>query len=199
MTTTTTDTLGANIRPIDSTNVKTLQVAPTSDTESVLPKPVTLPLQELSLKNEPAEKTEKAVTTETKTDVPRAELRFLPALPEMKTGEKTKIAVMVKSATAFRSAVLGLKFDDKKLAVRAISFGDVFGGELAGKESKPFMNQNGKTYVSLSSPKNTAENASGILAYIEVEALADGKHVIEFDSELINILTADGKDFAVRF
>lgn len=199
VTKTNSETLGANIRPIDSTNVKTLQVAPTSDdnpTESILPKPITLPLQELSLKNETTAKTE---ATETNANLPRAELRFLPALPEMKAGEKTKIAVMVKSATAFRSAVLGLKFDDKKLAVRSVTFGDVFGGDLTGKESKPFMNQNGKTYVSLSSPKNTAENASGILAYIEVEALADGKHVIEFDSELINILTADGKDFVVRF
>jgi hypothetical protein len=116
----------------------------------------------------------------------------------MKTGEKTKIAIMVKSAAAFRSAVVGLKFDDKKLAIRSISFGEVF-GELAGRDQKPYLNQNGKTYVSLSSSKNTAENASGVLAYIEVEALADGKHEITFDTDSINILTADGKDFAVKF
>jgi general secretion pathway protein D len=186
----------ANIRPIDSTNVKTLQITPASDTStenSILPKPLTLPLQETSLK------TEKTQTTEATADLPRAEVRFLPALSEMKTGEKTKIAVMVKSGTAFRSAVLGLKFDAQKLAVRAVSFGDVFGGELAGKAQAPFLNQNGKMYVSLSSSKNTAENASGVLAYIEVEALADGKHEISFDSDVLNILTADGKDFVLKF
>jgi len=190
------ETVGTNIRPIDSTNVKTLSVTPTSDTSSensILPKPLTLPLQETSLKSDKTE------NTQAKADLPNAELRFLPVLPEMKTGEKTKIAILVKSANAFRSAVLGLKFDDKKLAIRSISFGDVFGGDLAGKDVKPYLNQNGKMYVSLSSSKNTAENASGVLAYIEVEALADGKHVIAFDTDVLNILTADGRDFAVKF
>jgi general secretion pathway protein D len=190
------ETVGANIRPIDSTNVKTLQVTPTSDTSmenSILPKPLTLPLQETSLKSEKTE------STQAKADSPNAEVRFLPALPEMKMGEKTKIAVMVKSATAFRSAVLGLKFDDKKLAIRSVSFGDVFGGDLSGKTVTPYLNQNGKMYVSLSSPKNTAENTSGVLAVIEVEALADGKQEIAFDRDLMTILTADGRDFAVKF
>ena len=186
------ETLPANIRPIDSSNVKTLQVTTTSDDskETVLPKPMTLPLLETSLKSE---------TTETKADLPKADLRFLPNLPEMKTGEKTKIAVMVRSATPFRSAVLGLKFDAAKLAIRSVSFGDIFGGDLSGKTASPYINQNGKMYVSLSSGKNTAENSSGILAYIEVEALADGKHEITFDADIMNIMTTDGKDFAVKF
>lgn len=186
------ETISANIRPIDASNVRTLQVAPTSDnsTETVLPKPMTLPLLETSLKSE---------TTETKVDMPKADVRFLPNLSEMKTGEKTKIAVMVRSATAFRSAVLGLKFDAAKVAIRSVSFGDIFGGDLSGKAAAPYLNQNGKMYVSLSSPKNTAENSSGILAYIEVEALADGKHEIAFDADIMNIMTTDGKDFAVKF
>ena len=187
------ETVAANIRPIDSTNVRTLPLTPTSDssTESIVPKPMTLPLQETSLKSD--------ASTTTNGDAPKAEVRFLPALPEMKTGEKTKIAVMVKSATAFRSAVLGLKFDDKKLAVRAVSFGEVYGGELAGKDQKPYLNQNGKAYVTLSSFKNTADNVSGILAYIEVEALADGKHELAFDAGSISLTTADGKEFVIKF
>jgi Flp pilus assembly secretin CpaC len=185
-----TETFSANIRPIDSSNVKTLQVTPTSDssTQGILPKPLTLPLQETSLKTEPAN-----------ADSPKAEVRFLPNLPEMKTGEKTKIAVIVRSATPFRSAVLGLKYDDKKLAVRVVSFGDVFGVDLEGKTIVPYLNQNGKTYVRLASAKNTADNATGVLAYIEVEALADGRHEIAFDNDSINIMTFDGKDFAVKF
>ncbi len=180
------NTTTANIRPIDSSNLKTLQVTPTSDTStlSILPKPMTLPL---------LENTEAAMTS------PKAELRFLPNLPDMKAGEKTKIAVLIKSATGFRSAVLGLKFDAQKLAVRAVAYGELFGAEMAGKAAMPFLNQNGKTYVSLSSPKDTAENASGILAYIEVEALADGKQEIAFDTDLMTILTSDGKSFTVKF
>jgi general secretion pathway protein D len=181
-----TDLTAANILPIDASNVKTLQVTPTSDTstQSILPKPMTLPLIE---------------NTETNTATPKAEVQFLPNLPEMKKGEKTKIAVLIKSATGFRSAVMGLKFDAQKLTVRSISYGEVFGGEMAGKVATPFLNQNGKLYVTLSSPKDTAENASGIMAYIEVEALADGKQEIVFDADMMNIMTNDGKNFTVKF
>jgi hypothetical protein len=105
----------------------------------------------------------------------------------------------VKSAAAFRSAVLGLQFDPKKLAIRSVGFGDVFGAGLAQTAATPFMNQNGKTYVSLSSPKDIAENTSGVLAYIEVEALADGKHEMTFDKDVLNLLTGDGKNFVVKY
>jgi hypothetical protein len=70
---------------------------------------------------------------------------------------------------------------------------------LAQTKAAPFMNQNGKTFVSLSSAKDISENSSGILAYIEVEALADGKHEITFDKDVMNLLTADGKNFKVQF
>lgn len=183
----------ANIRPIDSSDTRTLSVVSTSDTstDSVIPKPVSLPLEETSLKVMPK--------ADLMVDAPRAELKFLPGLPELKAGEKTKVAVMVKSATAFRSAVLALKYDPAKIAVRAVSYGEVFGAELGGREAKPYINQNGKTFVSLGSMKNTADYASGVLAYIEVEALADGQHQIGFDFDALNIMTADGKDFAFRF
>jgi general secretion pathway protein D len=186
----------ANLRPID-TSVKTLQIGlPVDSSENKVE------TRETSLKAE--EEKPKAAEAKTAEEVkqpntPLAQLQFLTNLPEMKTGEKTKIAVMVKSATAFRSAVLGLQFDPKKIAVRSVGFGDVFGAGLAQTQATPFMNQNGKTFVSLSSPKDIAENTSGILAYIEVEALADGKHEITFDKEVLNFLTADGKNFVVKY
>ncbi len=117
----------------------------------------------------------------------------------MKKGERTKFAVMIKSATEFRSAVLGLKFNPAKVAVRAVSFGDVFGASLVQTPITPFLNQNGKMFVSLSSAKEVAEISSGILAYVEIEALADGKPEIFFDADALNMLTADGKNFAVKF
>jgi general secretion pathway protein D len=181
----------SSLRPID-TSVKTLQINQTADNAQT--NPATLNLQETSLKS-PENQTAETPSA----NAPTAEIQFLPGLPEMKAGEKTKIAVMVKSATAFRSAVLGLRFDEKKLAVRSVSFGDVYGGSLANTSATPFINQGGKMFVSLSSPKDSAENASGILAYIEVEALTDGKHELAFERDMLNILTADGKNFAIKF
>ena len=182
-------TTATNIKPIDAGNVKTLQITPTSDatepTNTLVPKPVNLPLVEMSLKN-----------AEPKTAAAEAVLQFVPALPEMKAGQKTTLAVLVKSASVFRSVMLGVKFDDRNLKIGTISYGDAF-GDLKGKTIAPFLNQNGKMYVSLPSSKDAS--TTGVLAFIEVEALADGRHQIAFDADSTNLLTADGKNFAIRF
>lgn len=169
-----------NLNPID-TSVKTLTLNQTSDT-SVQPQDNSATVQENKASNGLL-----------------AELQILPTLSEMKKGEKTRLAIMVRSASAFRSAVLGLKFDKDKVAVRSVAYGDVFGGEMAQKMALPFINEGGKMYVSLAPPKDTAQNSSGVLAYIEIEALADGKPQIAFEGDILNFLTADGKNFAVKF
>jgi general secretion pathway protein D len=174
----------SNLKPID-TSVKTLQI---------------MPGDSLAENTFAASKTSlKTAEDAPKTVAPTADLQILPSLSEMKAGEKVKVAVMIKSATAFRSAVLGLKFDTAKVAVRSVSYGDVFGASVAQTAVTPFVNQNGKMFVSLSSPKDTAENSSGVLAYVEIEALADGKPEITFDADILNMMTADGKNFALKF
>ncbi|HEX8638376.1 MAG TPA: secretin N-terminal domain-containing protein [Pyrinomonadaceae bacterium] len=188
----------SSLRPIDA-SVKTLDIVKTSnnvgaenpaeDTQQIYLQPV-------------AEKADKTISNNVdapRANAPTADIQLLTNLPEMKVGEKTKIAVIVKSATAFRSAVLGLRFDDKKIAVRSVAFGDVFGGGVANTSISPFLNQNGKMFVSLSSAKDSAQNASGVLAFIEVECLSEGKHEVTFDKDVLNMLTADGKNFAVKF
>ncbi len=92
-----------------------------------------------------------------------------------------------------------MRFDQKKLAVRSVSFGEVFGTQMAQTSAKPFFNQDGKMFVALSSAKDTAENSSGILAYVEVEALADGQPVVTLDRDVLNFLTADGKNFSIKY
>ncbi|MGI8544784.1 MAG: secretin N-terminal domain-containing protein [Aridibacter sp.] len=155
----------------------------------------TLNLKETALKTKGA-----SIKSETiDTNAPTATLQFLPKFRAMKAGEKTKFAIMVRSAKAFRSAVLGLKFNESLVAIRSISYGDVFGANLAQTEAKPFLNQNGKLYVSLSSPKDVSENSSGIMAYIEIEALKDGTPNIEFDADILNMLTAEGDNFVLNF
>ena len=175
-----------NLRPID-TSVKTLQIAPTVDSseETIQTKKTSLVIKPESEAVQP--------------NVPLANLQFLPNLPMLKKGEKTKIAVMVRSGETFRTAVLGLQFDDKQIAVRNITFGDIFGADIAHKLSTPFLNQGGKCFVSLASPKDISETSSGILAYIEVEALSDGQHQISFNRDVLNMLTADGRNFELKY
>jgi general secretion pathway protein D len=180
---------GASLKPIDS-SIKTINLGKTANTL-----PNTPETKEASLKVPEETVSEPAV----KSDAPVAALQMAPLPAAMKAGEKIKLAISVNSATAFRSAVLGFRFDEKKLAVRSVSFGDVFGAGIANTTVSPFLNQNGKLFVSLSSAKESVESRSGVLAYIEIEALADGVPEMTFEKDVLNFLTPDGKNFVVRY
>ena len=126
------------------------------------------------------------------------DLKFGADLAEMKAGEKIKIPVVIDGSGAFTSAVIGLKFDPAKVAVRSISYGDVFGSSFTEAKATPFLNQNGKMYVSLTSKDGTELNAAGTLAFIEIEALTSGRPDITFDRDVLNFMTSDGKNFAIK-
>lgn len=133
------------------------------------------------------------------TQPPSAELLLLSPVNEMKAGETTRIPVIIKSQDAFRSAVLGLKFDPEKIAVKSITFGEVFGQSFVLKPVIPFLNQGGKTYATLSVSQDTGAGSSGVLAYIEIEALTTGTHEIAFVREMVNFIAADGKNFEIKY
>ena len=173
-----TDGLAMSLVPID-TGVKTLQIKPTSDT-SVATQPDSIPVQGAAT-------------------VLQADLTMATELQEMKKGEKARIAVMIKSSAPFRSALLGLQFESSKVAVRTILYGDVFGMGVANTAANPFLNQNGKTYVNLVVPDKVTPGTDGVLAFIEIEALSDGKPQISFEKNVMNFQAVDGKNFAVKF
>lgn len=187
-----TETAPAAVKPID-TSSKTLNLTETSvPTEKILTEKKVLPIEN--------EETVTPENTETNnTAKPSATIKFMSSLPEMKRGEKTKFAVMVQSGAAFRSAALGLQYDANKVAVRTLGYGDVFGKEVAQTPLTPFINQGGKTYFSLSTDKDILPNSSGILAYVEIEALTDGKPEIAFDTDVMNVMAADGKIFSLNY
>lgn len=186
---------GLNLKPID-TSVKTLNFTQTADTSTQTVVPTATEVKTLA----PVEaKPETAKSAETGPLPLTADLVLPASMPTLKAGEKTKIAVMINGSSAFRSALVGLRFDDKKLAVRSVLFGDVFGPALANNPTTPFLNQNGKMYVTLAMPDGAAPSNTGILAFIEIEALVDGQAELTFDKDTLNVLTADGKNFVVKF
>jgi len=172
-----------NIRPIDN-SVKTLQLKQTSDT--------------VENNVEPVNAVETSATETQIVPARSVSIGFDAEVPEMKAGSRIKLPVIINGDGAFSSSVIGLKFDDKKLAVRNVFFGDAFGGKLAGTTATPFLNQNGKMYVSLTTKDGVEVAAAGTLAVIEIEVLTDGVPSIAFDSDVINFLSADGKNFAVK-
>lgn len=173
------------LKPIDS-SVKTLQLNQTADT-SMAPKTKTLDMPAVSAEPVP----------ELKSDIPVVAIKFGTGLAEMKAGEKIRIPVMIDGIGNFNSAVLGLKFDNKKVAIRTVSYGDVF-ETFANTAAAPFLNQNGKMYVSLISQSGKELKSAGTLAFIEVEALVSGRPEIAFDRDVVNILTAAGKNVVVN-
>jgi hypothetical protein len=164
------------LKPIDN-SVKTLQLTQTADTSGAVP---------------PIVETKKAAVITSEGD--GVGVRFGTELAEMKQGDKVKIPVIIDGKGRFRSSVIGMKFDPAKLKVNSVFFGDIF-GNAANTTATPFINQQGKMYVSFVAGDTAA---SGILAYIEVEAIAAGKHEVALDRDVINFMTGDGKSLAVR-
>lgn len=130
---------------------------------------------------------------------PISELMLPASLPELKRGEKVKIPVSVNGTALFRSAVLGLRFDATKLAIRSIAMGDIFGPGAAATPVAPFINNDGKMFVSLALPTGTVLAPSGVIAIVEVEALANGKVELAFEKDVISFVAPDGKNVALKF
>jgi general secretion pathway protein D len=175
---------GLNLKPID-TSAKTLDIRQTSDTSVAAsePKPVE-PKQTLSV-DQPGES--KAAPASASS----AELSLPSFFKEMKRGDKVTIPVMVKSSSMFRSATLGLKFDPEKIAVRTVTFGDVFGETNASKTANPYLNKDGKMFVSLSLESGAAPGIVGIISLVEFVAFSVFIRVIEMEKESICFLSGE--------
>lgn len=165
------------LRPID-TSARTLQIA------------------ETSLKSEP---NGIASVLSSVANTPSATLSVSEEMPDLKAGQRIKVPVMIDASSPFSSAILGLSFDHSRLAVRSVSHGEVFGPALTGSVASPFVNNGGRMFVSLAMLGGTANAGKGTLAIIEFEALSDGVPVIQFEKDVLNVLSADGKGFSVQY
>jgi general secretion pathway protein D len=175
-----------SVRPI-GTNVRTLDLTKTADTTG-----------DAGDKSSGAVTMRKLSLVEPSADTnPQAEFTLGTELTEMTKGQKMVVPVLIKSVSPFRQTILALKYDDQKLAVRAISYGDIFGADQSKSSAIPYLNKGGKTFVSLNAI--SAVTGSGILAYIEIEALVDGKPQLAFDGEAMNMLSPGGANFALNF
>ena len=163
----------------------------------------TAPVKTLEIKEKP-ENEKPAAPEESKsvTESPEAsaavELRLGAELSEMKAGDKIKVPVLMQGSGAFRTATMGLKYDSTKLAVRSVSYGDVFGA-MANTAASPFLNERGKLYVTFTSNDEKGLIPVGTLAFLEIEALVPGKPQIEFDRDMFNFQTAQGRNLMLKF
>ncbi|HRJ87107.1 MAG TPA: secretin N-terminal domain-containing protein [Pyrinomonadaceae bacterium] len=181
------ETGGLTVKPIDA-SVRQLEIKQTSEEIKGIPPDAA---------NESDVQTEQSANGAINNRT--AKISFLAEIPDLKAGQRIKLPVLITGSDPFGSAVLGLRFDEKLMAVRSVAYGDVFGGAMSGTEIQPFLNQGGRTFVSLTASKGLRTGLSGTLAVIEFEALADGTPTVNFDKDVLNILGTDGKNFLVRF
>lgn len=125
-----------------------------------------------------------------------AKVTFGADVPSLEMGKIYRIPVMIEAAGSFNSAVLGLSFDEQRIAVRSVIFGEVFGPRSA-TPAAPFLNQNGKLYVSLRGDSGELFRSSGTLAIIEIEALQDGPALMSFERDVMNVIAADGRSLSI--
>jgi general secretion pathway protein D len=175
------------LKLIDSSNLRTLRIAPTSDNSDEK-----LEVQKTSAQVSNTE-------NQLQADVPTAEMQIFYDMKPMKTGDKMTVSVIIKSNSSLRSAVLGLNFDPKKVAVRKVVYGDLFGSSLAEKQATPYFNSKGKIYVTLNADKEIVASGSDVLAYLEIESLVDGTPEIKFDTNVNNVLADDGGSFLIKY
>ena len=141
---------------------------------SVVPKPIdTSVIKTLNLEQTAEKIDEKpAMTNQTPAVATSAELKTEPIIG-LRAGEKRRVAIKVNSPSALRLAVLSIGFDASKIRINRVMYGDVYGAELSQKDAPPFAASNGVLMATFPTQANQLAQGAGVLAYIEIEALAD--------------------------
>jgi hypothetical protein len=178
-------------------NVSKVSIQPTNGVKTLR-----INVPDVPVKEDPKERetVAESVKAEPRVEVLQdAQLKLLTAFPLLKRGAIVHVPVLVRTATPFRSAIIGLNFDSAKLAVKSVTLGEVFGKEATQKRVEPYLNTGGKMFVSLAGDQDLIVSSSGILAYIELEALQDGVPEITLDPQMNSLMTADGRYFRLSF
>ena len=181
-------------KPIDST-VKTLNIAPTAERLDGAPQSVVNQLvPPLANQTSVAPTLQKIVETPTAVNAVAAEpLLKVAQFAAFVKGERRMIPVMVNSASALRFAVLSLDFDQTKLKIHKVVYGDVYGAGTAKTNAIAYAN-GGLLTATLPTKQNALAQGAGVLAYIEIEALTDGDMILQIDRAATSLIGVNGEN-----
>ena len=147
-----------------------------------------------------ASTTTTAAATEPAPVESKAELLLLPEQPEAKVGEHRRVMVFMKTDAPLGLATATLRFDPRVLAVRSVSQGIL----STDKTAAPVLTQSvdaakGVLIVSVA-PASGAQplTGEGLLLVIEVEALAAGDAVLQFDADKLHLIATDGRSVSPK-
>lgn len=128
-----------------------------------------------------------------------AELTLLPERPEMKTGERRRVMVFMKTAAPIGLATATLRFDPAVIAVRSVSHGVLTSDASNAPVLTQSVDPKGVLLVSVAPAQGAAPlTGEGLLVIIEVEALGAGSDAIGFDADKVHFIATDGRSVQPR-
>lgn len=177
------------------TTVKTLNIAPTGERFDA-PQSSDAPSQSATPQNQQTQ----TLPPQTLQTSPQAAVQTpanlikIAPLGALVKGERRRVAVMVNSPQALRLAVLSLGFDASKIVVSKVVYGDVFGSETAKTDAPPFASANGVLLATLPIKANNLAQGAGVLAYIDIEAIADGDANLQVNQIATSLIGTNGEN-----
>ena len=123
-----------------------------------------------------------------------AEAHLVSEQQEMRVGGKQRVALVFVSKEPLGNAIMRLHFDPKVVAVRSVSPGVWLDGAQTQPSIMQAIDPAGIVAVAISpqagAPLKTGAN---VVLFLDIEALAAGESVINFDPTNLNVVTADGR------
>ncbi|MEP6923194.1 MAG: secretin N-terminal domain-containing protein [Pyrinomonadaceae bacterium] len=177
--------------PANQTNTTaTSTVSAPANLPEITPKPIDATVKTLNLEQTSQRLNE---SFDNRLAAPSAELKIAP-LGVLKKGEERLVAVMVNSPVALRLAVLSLGYDPSKIKISRVMYGNVFGADLAQKDTPMFAASGGMMMVTLQAKQNNVAHGTGVLAYLEIKALSDGEANLQINNVSSSLIGINGEN-----
>jgi general secretion pathway protein D len=123
-----------------------------------------------------------------------AEARLLSGQPEMRIGEKQRIALVLVSKEPLGNAILRLNFDPRYVAVRNVSPGNWPDGAATQPSVMQSIDPAGIVAVAVSPQAGASlKTGANVVLFLDIEAVAAGESIISFDQANAHIVTSDGR------
>jgi general secretion pathway protein D len=128
------------------------------------------------------------------TSIVVAEARLMPGQPEMKVGEKQRIALVLVSKEPINNAILRLNFDPRYVAVRSVVPGNWADGAATAPSVMQSIDPAGVVGLAISAQAGASlKTGANVVLFLDIEAIAAGESAISFDQANAHVVTSDGR------
>jgi hypothetical protein len=128
-----------------------------------------------------------------------AELLLMTDRQELKVGERGRLMLFLKTDAPLGLATATLRFDPKALAVRSVTQGGLAGAGTGAPVITQSIDASGVLVLSVAPAAGApALSGEGLLLVIEVEGLAPGETVLQFDADKVHLVATDGRTVRPR-